>query len=100
MQGIYLFTDTVIGSYDEEMNTYPDVSIPPSQFDLSNLYNDPDILLKEGDLIRIEIIGAHDPGEGYSDSKSDRSSTNSSNMQAGLSNRHTIRFLSKWRAIC
>jgi hypothetical protein len=57
-QGTYLFTDVYSGIKNQDDTYTPDVSVPPSSFDLSFLFDDPNINLKEGDIITLEQIGA------------------------------------------
>ena len=68
-QGTYLFTDTAYGHETDDENHIPDIAVPPSSFNLSSLYNDPEINLKAGDVIEIQQIGAMQPGidEDWSD---------------------------------
>lgn len=67
-QGTYYFVDTVGGL---QPNGYflQDKKITPTALNLSSLYNDPNINLRPGDFIKLQSVGAEDPGPGWDEAE-------------------------------
>lgn len=62
--GSYTFVDTQIGWKNDPTKdeSIPDIKFPATEFDLSQFFNNPEIGLRAGDKIKIELSGYYDPG--------------------------------------
>lgn len=67
-RGTYLFVDTQPDTA-QPPRFIPDVRFPPTQLALVDLYNNPSLDIKPGDLLAIEQVGAFSGGIGFPDNR-------------------------------